>query len=255
MAYPYVPAYHQWPRRAGYSPKVLVIHSMEAPEKGTTAESCANFFKNGSGGRTASAHLCIDDNSVVQCVPYDRKAAGAAGGPYRGAGINDSAIHIEHAGYARQTAGEWADDFSRKMLFWSSLAAADICKRYSIPAVRLSPHELRNGYAGICTHRDITDAFFVYGGHTDPGPNFPMNSYIANVNYWLQIDEEDMFTDEDRRMMLALVEQVKYLTHVQDDIIRPKLDEVYLDTHADDHKTTLAGRVKGTAEVLGVPTT
>ena len=251
MAYLYIPAKYQWPRRAGYSPSLLVLHSMEAPEKGDTAESCARYFQTIK--KPASAHLCIDNNSVVQSVPFNRKAAGAAGN-----NANDKGIHFEHAGYARQTPADWDDPYSKQMLALSCLAAADVCKTYNIPAVRLSQADIRNGRAGICQHLDITYAYSVVGGHTDPGPGFPMNTYVATVLYLLNTPpdpEDDMFTDEDRALIKALQEQVKYLTHVQDDIIRPKLDAVYIDTHADDHNTTMSGRVLNIAKELNVPTT
>ena len=179
--YPYVPARLQWPRSV--KPSLLVIHTMEAPELHATAESCAQFFQRANA--TGSAHLCIDDDSIVQSVPYARKAAGARGYPYRGKTVNDYAIHFEHAGYARQSKAEWEDPFSVRMLFWSAIAAAKVCKQFAIPAQALVADQLRSGAAGITTHWEVTKAFRVVGGHTDPGPAFPMVSYVANVNYWL----------------------------------------------------------------------
>lgn len=180
--YPYVPARLQWPRSV--KPSLIVIHTMEAAETHTTAESCARYFQSASAG--GSAHLCIDDNSVVQCVPWANKAAGARGYPYRGKTVNDYAIHFEHAGYARQTKAEWEDQFSVLMLFWSAIAAAKVCKQFGIPPVTLVPDQVRAGATGITTHAAVTTAFKVSGGHWDPGPAFPMPSYIANVAYWLK---------------------------------------------------------------------
>lgn len=181
--YPYVPARLQWPRSSNVKPCLLVIHSMEAPEKGTTAESCARFFAQQNA--TGSAHLCIDNNSIVQSVPWSHKAAGARGSPYKGKTVNDWAIHFEHAGYARQTAAEWADEFSQAMLFWSAIAAAKVCKLYAIPTVAVDVAGLRAGAKGITTHGTVSKAFNVKGGHTDPGPAFPMGTYVAAVAYWL----------------------------------------------------------------------
>lgn len=182
--YPYRPAYLQWPRPAGVKPCLLVIHTMEAPESSSTAEACAQFFQRSTS--TGSAHLCIDADSIVQSVPFERMAAGARGGPYRGGKpVNSWAVHFEHAGYARQTAADWSDDYSVKMLFWSAIAAAKVCKAYGIPAVALDAIHVRNGQAGITTHAAVSEAFKVVGGHTDPGPAFPMAGYVANVNYWL----------------------------------------------------------------------
>ena len=181
--YPYIPARLQWPRPKGISPCLLVIHSMEAPEKGKTAESCARFFQNANS--TGSAHLCIDDNSIVQSVPFDHKAAGARGRLYRGKTVNDWAVHFEHAGYAWQTPADWADQYSQAMLFWSALAAAKVCKAYDIPAVAVDAVGLRSGAKGITTHGAVSVAFKVSGGHTDPGPGFPMASYVSAVADWL----------------------------------------------------------------------
>lgn len=181
--YPYVPARLQWPRARGASPTLLVIHTMEAGETHTTAESCAQFFQRDNA--TGSAHLCIDDDSIVQSVPFDRKAAGARGYPYRGKAVNDYAIHLEHAGYARQSKAEWEDPFSVRMLFWSAIAAAKLCHLYAIPPVALVADQVKSGAAGITTHAAISKAFTVRGGHTDPGVAFPMASYVSNVNYWM----------------------------------------------------------------------
>jgi hypothetical protein len=99
--------------------------------------------------------------------------------------VNDWAVHFEHAGYARQTPAEWTDDFSQKMLFWSAIAAAKVCKQYGIPAVSIGAAALQAGAKGITTHRVVSQAFGVSGGHTDPGASFPMASYVAAVAYWL----------------------------------------------------------------------
>lgn len=183
MTYPYVPARLQWPRSGSVKPTLIVIHTMEAGESHTTAESCAKFFARSNA--TGSAHLCIDDDSIVQSVPFALKAAGARGHPYRGRTINDYAIHLEHAGFARQTAAEWSDDFSVRMLFWSAIASAKVCKEFGIPAVALDVPQLASGQAGITTHAVVSKAMKVTGGHWDPGPAFPMASYVTNVRYWL----------------------------------------------------------------------
>lgn len=152
---------------------LIVIHDMEMPEKGDTAESCANFFHR--GGTQASAHYCIDNNSVVQCVS-DMDIAWSA------PGANRNGLHFEHAGYARQTAEDWSDSYSQQMLSVSSALVADKCKQYSIPMAFVSGDQLRKGYRGITTHYQITKAFNTVGGHTDPGPNFPMDQYINMVH-------------------------------------------------------------------------
>ena len=183
VEYPYVGAHLIYVRHGGVTPALIVIHDMEAPEKGTTAESCAAFFQRLNS--TGSAHLCVDNNSIVQCVPYENSAAGARGCCFRSRTVNDYGIHIEHAGYANQTAADWSDNYSQAMLFWSSIAAAKIAKRYAIPTVALDETALRRGDAGIVTHAVVSRAFGVSGGHTDPGPNFPLATYVGAVKNWM----------------------------------------------------------------------
>lgn len=157
---------------------LLVIHDMEAPEKGETAETCAAYFHNqAKSSRTgSSAHYCIDNNSVVQCV-RDHDVAWAA------PGANHDGLHFEHAGYARQGRHEWADDYSTAMLKRSARLVARKCKRHNIPIRFLSPAEVKAGRSGITGHLQITESGIggTAGTHTDPGANFPWHRYIRYV--------------------------------------------------------------------------
>lgn len=155
----------------------VVLHSMEAPEKPDTAEAVAEWFAGRRGAPPrASAHVCVDANSVVLCVPLTAVAWGAKGGNLQG-------IHVEHAGYAaqRDDAGGWADAYSEAMLRLSARIVAWICREYELPAVALGPEDLLAGKVGITTHAAITRAFRVVGGHLDPGGRFPMQRYIEFV--------------------------------------------------------------------------
>lgn len=156
------------------SPRLVVVHDMEAPETGTTAESVSSWFA-GSSAPQASAHLCVDNNSIVRCV-HDADTA------WHAPNANADGIGIEHAGYAKQTTTDWLDAYGRAMLDLSAAAVALYCKTYSIPPVRLSPAQIADGKTkGICGHLDVTNAFHNTGGHTDPGGNFPWDYYISRV--------------------------------------------------------------------------
>jgi len=156
------------------NPQVIVIHDMEAPDKGNTAENIANYFKQGA--RKASAHYCIDNNSIVQCVQCRDVAYGAPG-------MNRHGIHLEHAGYANQTLSIWKDPYNVAMFDLSAqLCGRVLMPKYGIPAVWLTDEEIRavpndKTIKGFCTHRDITRALATAGGHTDPGPYFPRDIY------------------------------------------------------------------------------
>lgn len=164
----------------------VVVHSMELPEKGDTAESCARMFANTD--RDASCHYTIDSDSVVQCV-RERDVAWAA------PGANRAGIQLEHAGYARQTADEWSDPYSKAMLERSAVLTARICKRHSIPVEFVDAEGLLAGARGITTHWEASKAcrlakkrsmsgstfFKATTDHYDPGPGWPMRAYLEMV--------------------------------------------------------------------------
>jgi len=163
--------------------RVIVIHTMESSEKPGTAEHIARWFANERAPRfpapRASAHYCIDPDETVQCVRDLDVAWGAPGRFSDGAYVNDHALHIEHAGLARQTATEWADGPSRLILWRSAKLARDLCKAYHVPIARIGADELRAGRRGITGHVDLSKAFG--GDHWDPGRFFPWEAYLAMV--------------------------------------------------------------------------
>ncbi len=152
---------------------LIVIHDMEYPKRMTAAEDIAAWFA-GPKAPQASAHFCVDADSVVQCVLEQDVA-------WHAPGANNNGIGIEHAGYARQTAAEWGDAYSLAMLTLSARLTATLCLRYQIPAVRLTATDLKAKQRGICGHADVTAAFGKPGGHWDPGPGFPWSDYLSQV--------------------------------------------------------------------------
>lgn len=153
---------------------LIVIHSMEAPEKGDTAESVARYFQRESV--KASAHYCIDSNSIVQCVHDEDVAWAAPGGNHQG-------LHVEHAGFAKQTDKEWRDEYGMSMLRLSAALVAERCVEYNVPPIWRDQSDLKQGGAlarGITSHANITLAF-KKGTHTDPGSGFPIVMYCDMV--------------------------------------------------------------------------
>jgi hypothetical protein len=161
--FPFVAARHFYAGR-NRPIRLIVVHDMEAPEQATTAESVASYFA-GPNASDASAHFCIDNNSVVQCV----KAGDTA---WAAPGANADGVHLEHAGYARQSRAEWLDPYSESCLNWSSLVAAEVVKALAafgvdVPVRRLSVPEVAGGVVrGFCGHIDVTRAFR-RSSHTD----------------------------------------------------------------------------------------
>ncbi|HEX9944258.1 MAG TPA: N-acetylmuramoyl-L-alanine amidase [Thermoanaerobaculia bacterium] len=159
--------------------RLIVIHSMEAPEKGNTAENVARFFQNprDADGKPiqVSAHLCVDNDSIVQCV-FDNDIAFAA------PGVNHDGIQIELAGFARQTKAEWLDPFGILMLDRAANAAAQYCLKYNLPVQHLTNDELKTGQKGIIGHVQASQVF-KKSSHTDPGKGFPWDHFLERVAF------------------------------------------------------------------------
>lgn len=151
--------------------RVIVIHDMEAPEKGDTAENVARYFA--TTDTKASAHICVDNNSIVQCVKDNNIA-------YAAPGCNNDGIQIELAGYGRQTASEWLDAYSMALLDLAANAAAQYCCKFDIPPVHLTNEQLGAGARGLAGHVQVSQVY-KKSDHTDPGPNFPWLYFINLV--------------------------------------------------------------------------
>lgn len=152
---------------------IIVIHDMEAPETHDTAENIGHYFQHPD--KPSSATIGVDDNSVVQYVKDNNEAYAA---PPR----NPDAIHVELAGYGRQTRVAWLDPYGIAMLALASDAVAQYCLKYTIPIVKLGPQDLlaKPVKKGICGHYAISLA---YGksDHTDPGVGFPWDYFLHSV--------------------------------------------------------------------------
>lgn len=153
--------------------KWVVLHTMETGENSSIAENIgAGWFTNPNA--QASAHYCVDDNSIVQCVNEGDYAW--ASGPTG----NVNGIQIEMAGRAAQSRADWLDDYSRAMLERVAALVADICKRHGIPMRVLTDEQVARGEAGITTHAALARVFRETD-HSDPGPDFPWDFFMERV--------------------------------------------------------------------------
>lgn len=167
----YVTPRHYYPTR-NRPLRLIVMHTMESPEAGDTAESVANWFA-GPTSPVASAHACIDNDSVVLCLPPTATAFAAPG-------CNADGYQIELAGRAGQGAAGWADAYSQAELQLAAAHARSIAQANGIPLRHLSNAELAAGQSGFIGHDQASQ---VYGGsdHWDPGPDFPWGQYMSLV--------------------------------------------------------------------------
>jgi len=167
---PFVPARHQkvlYPY-AGRKIRLIVLHTMENPEKPCAAKNVAEWFA-GPTSPTASAHYLVDTADTFQGV-RDCDVA------YHAPGANNDGIGVEHAGYAKQSASDWQDTASQMIVKRSATLVKRLAKAYAVPMVRLSAEDIKAGKAGLCGHVDVSQA---YGGtHWDPGPGFVWQQYL-----------------------------------------------------------------------------
>ncbi len=181
---PFVPARHF---RAGRRKPVrlIVLHDMEAAETTKTAENVAKWW-NGPASPVSSAHYCVDSDSIVCCVRPEDTA-------FHAPGANEDGIGIELAGYARQTAAEWADAYSTAMLARAAELVASLCSTYELPVALVDVFGLQHGATGITTHALVSKAF-KKSTHSDPGPSFPMAAFLDQVlAAKRRLDEEDVY--------------------------------------------------------------
>lgn len=178
-------------RTSGRNIRLIVIHDMEAPESARTAENVGAWFA-GPTAPQASTHFNLDSDSIVQNVDV-RDVAWAA------PGANHDGIQFEHAGYAKQSLGEWLDAYGIAMLDQSARLAASLCREYGIPVRRLTVAQLRGGAKGFIGHVDATNAYRL-SDHNDPGAGFPWAWYLARVNAHLN----GQVVDLDRKAYLRI---------------------------------------------------
>ena len=155
--------------------RLIVMHTMESPEKPTTAEDVSRWAQTLPASAKASWHYAVDADSIVQCV-QERDVA------YAAPGANHDGIQIEQAGRAGQGVSGWNDQYSQLVVENSARLVADICHRNDIPARWLGVEEVQAGMDGITSHAVITRAYPGPGRtHTDPGPDFPVKAFIGMV--------------------------------------------------------------------------
>ena len=187
--WPFVQARFFTPVNGGRRIRLIVIHSMEADEKPEMAENCANYFKNHPGyiiykgkriNTKPSAHLCIDSDSIVQCV-WDTNIAHGAGG------ANHDGLHLELAGWKTQRSAEWIDPYGVLLINNAAHAAAQYCLKYDIPRKHLTNAELAQSQnMGIVGHAQVSEVFRK-SDHDDPGVGFPWQFFIERVEHYYKV--------------------------------------------------------------------
>lgn len=157
----------------------VAVHTTESsdiPHSWDDIRSIRNWFNNPAS--QASSHNGIDGEGHTEVwVRSPRKAwtIGAA---------NSWTLNIEFIGRAAQPSSNWEEIQVKTGAKWAAYWGL----KYDIPAARgdVGNH---NGLCvctkkGVIRHKDVTDAGF--GTHVDPGPSFPMEDFIAYMDYYKQ---------------------------------------------------------------------
>jgi N-acetyl-anhydromuramyl-L-alanine amidase AmpD len=171
VAYRFVESPNKTVTNRGRTIDVVVIHTMEIAERPDAAAVCARWFA--SEASQVSAHYCVDAATVIQCVREKDVAWHARGG-------NAHSVGVELAGFARQTTKGWGDPYSTAVLARAARLVADICRRHHVPVRWLAPDDLLAGRRGLTGHADVSAAYR-RSDHWDPGPGFPVESFLDRV--------------------------------------------------------------------------
>lgn len=179
QVWPFVEArwYGKVPKSAPRKVRLVVIHDMEFYERADSAEVIARDFATRGESNKASAHICVDNNSVVQCVRDSQIA-------YAAPGANHDGIQVELAGYGKQTRQEWLDYYGIALLALGSDAVAQYCIKYGLPAVHLTNAQLKAGKPGIVGHYQVSEVY-KKSNHTDPGKFFPWDYFVQSVQNFI----------------------------------------------------------------------
>lgn len=158
--------------RDGVKPSLIAVHTNEGPNPADvfpdrTAENLCRWMDD----QEVSYHKVVDDDSVVHYVPDDRASWALRSG-------NRRSLNICFMGYSRFSRNEWMRH--EGMLKLGSIEVRSWSDRYSIPARKLQPHEVRADQSGICGHVDWTLGKND-GGHTDPGGGFPWDYFLSLI--------------------------------------------------------------------------
>lgn len=158
----------------------FVIHTAEAPLPEIGAEAVGRYFE--SKNARGSTQYGVDVNSTQQ---YTSDLTVAWGAPP----LNRSGLHVECAGKASFTRGEWLRNYAPMFERVGYLVAAK-CRKYDIPLRVLTASQLKRigenpgkGKGGITTHDAVSDAW-QESNHWDPGKGFPLDIVMAFVEHY-----------------------------------------------------------------------
>lgn len=169
--------------RQGNEIDILVIHSAENQELPGQAAHLVQWFA-GDTAPQASAHVMIDNAHFMTSVDDQDTAWAVDDFP-----LNLCSKSFEFTGHSANTAAQWADAYESNVIKEALIAFKADMAKYNIPALHLTDAQIIAKHKnpgdktikGICTHADISRALKIVGGHVDPGVNFPLDTFIKEL--------------------------------------------------------------------------
>ncbi|SKT44866.1 N-acetylmuramoyl-L-alanine amidase [Mycobacteroides abscessus] len=165
--------------RGGTKIDLILLHTQEGGGGNDAADDLGKYIRSTEGGANpVSYHTLISQASdggatVVDSVDTDY-ASWSVGN------ANNRSINYCFAGssisWSRQ---DWLTKAGKAIDVAAYLAVQD-CKKYGIP-IKVVPPPYDTGTPGISDHKYVT-AVLKWGSHSDVGPNFPWDVFIAAVN-------------------------------------------------------------------------
>lgn len=168
--------------RGGARVRGIMAHTTESAEvPGGDADlmSVFNWFNNPAS--QASSHVGIDgEGNSHLWVPSSQKAWTMG---HRE--INAETLNIEFIGRAAQPAADWEEKQIKVGAKWAAywilnLRSCDIAEHVKRLVMVPGPSIMT---AGLGRHSDLTNVGV--GTHTDPGPNFPMSTWMRQTQYYI----------------------------------------------------------------------
>lgn len=153
-----------------------VVHGTVSPPGPPRARQTASYFAKPHGS-PSSAHVTADGGGVLYRSVADTDTA------YAAKNSNADGLHLELCMMPTRdrAAGAkfWASSHGRQTLRDGAEQMGRWAAKYHLPAVWLTPAQVRAGQRGLCDHATISKAY-PSTGHWDVGAGFP-------VQLWLQL--------------------------------------------------------------------
>jgi len=143
-------------------PHHFIIHDAECPNSVGVGDLKGMFAYLARSKDKLWVHFAIDNDGYVA------QAARINDLCYHAKGINSDSVGCELIGYAATTKKEWLTTHRIQLLELSKLIAW-FCSR----------RRLRVNRRTVLMHREV-----LQGGHSDPGPNFPIRRVVRTARYY-----------------------------------------------------------------------